>query len=637
MKLLRPFFISMILFWSITSVTYSQAWNSGSSKLYANPTSTKIGIGTTAPRSPLHVQGSKRGPTNIEYRSIIYAYNTSNENSYKNPIGLLGVVNGANGMAVYGKNSSGWAGYFVGKGYFSERVGIGTTSPQELLHLNGSIRGNQSGALRISSGNGYIDVGAKNAGFAHFYTDRPRFFFSKTIIVNGAIGSYRSNLSLQAASSTKMTITTEGNVGIGTSSPGSKLEVAGMIRSTSGGIQLPDGTIIDEASDLGGGSGGDSYWDAATGGINYSEGNVGINNSTPSSALDVNGDLNFTGQLLQNGMPVDFGGAGGNEVNITNVALGKPVTGNASSLSSATDGDLSTYASTPNTIDLEIIIDLGSNYYIGKMDGPDIELTYMGSTVYLYVSSDGINFEKSKRIGSEGNVGYFEVNDWVKKIKVVIDPYNEPPPNRVYELIAWGSTQIKYEYFTRLGIGTTDLSEALNVNGNAIIKNITTRNLNVNDRIVCNNIITALSFRGKNDSRYFLSPNNESTSLKVQGNIISEGKIEAEEIEIKEIVSNTIITNELKTNSLNVKVENVADYVFSEDYSLKSLEDVECFVKEHKHLPEVPSAEILERDGMNIAEMNNLLLKKIEELTLYLIELKKDNKEMREILNVLNN
>ena len=61
----------------------------------------------------------------------------------------------------------------------SGNVGIGTTSPQETLHINGSIRGNQSGALRINTDYGWMDLGSKNTNWAHFNTDRPRFYFQK--------------------------------------------------------------------------------------------------------------------------------------------------------------------------------------------------------------------------------------------------------------------------------------------------------------------------------------------------------------------------------------------------------------------------------------------------------------------------
>ncbi|MEM7552002.1 MAG: hypothetical protein AAF363_20130 [Bacteroidota bacterium] len=61
------------------------------------------------------------------------------------------------------------------------------------------------------------------------------------------------------------------------------------------------------------------------------------------------------------------------------------------------------------------------------------------------------------------------------------------------------------------------------------------------------------------------------------------------------------------------------DYVFEEDYDLSTLEETEAFIKENKHLPEIPSAEEVEANGLALGEMNTLLLKKIEELTLHLI------------------
>ena len=68
----------------------------------------------------------------------------------------------------------------------------------------------------------------------------------------------------------------------------------------------------------------------------------------------------------------------------------------------------------------------------------------------------------------------------------------------------------------------------------------------------------------------------------------------------------------------------VPDYVFAKDYKLKSLEEVEEFIKQNSHLPEIPSAKEIEKNGLMLAEMNMSLLKKIEELTLYMIEMKKE-------------
>jgi hypothetical protein len=74
------------------------------------------------------------------------------------------------------------------------------------------------------------------------------------------------------------------------------------------------------------------------------------------------------------------------------------------------------------------------------------------------------------------------------------------------------------------------------------------------------------------------------------------------------------------------------DYVFEKDYALPSLDQIKNYIEENKHLPEVPSAKEMEKNGVQLGEMNMLLLKKIEELTLYVIELKRrDEVQQREI------
>ncbi|MES2809825.1 MAG: hypothetical protein V4619_14440 [Bacteroidota bacterium] len=62
------------------------------------------------------------------------------------------------------------------------------------------------------------------------------------------------------------------------------------------------------------------------------------------------------------------------------------------------------------------------------------------------------------------------------------------------------------------------------------------------------------------------------------------------------------------------------DYVFNKDYPLLKLSQVQEYIDKHHHLPEVPAAAEIEKEGLKIGEMNVLLLKKIEELTLYIID-----------------
>jgi len=77
------------------------------------------------------------------------------------------------------------------------------------------------------------------------------------------------------------------------------------------------------------------------------------------------------------------------------------------------------------------------------------------------------------------------------------------------------------------------------------------------------------------------------------------------------------------------------DYVFANDYKLKSLQEVEEYIKQNSHLPEIPSAKEVEANGLMLGEMNMSLLKKIEELTLYMIQQNKVMNELQEANKVM--
>lgn len=77
-----------------------------------------------------------------------------------------------------------------------------------------------------------------------------------------------------------------------------------------------------------------------------------------------------------------------------------------------------------------------------------------------------------------------------------------------------------------------------------------------------------------------------------------------------------------------------SDYVFNKDYTLRKLRDVERFIKKNKHLPDVPSAADVAENGYSQHDMNKVLLKKVEELTLYAIE---QNKKIAELEARLDN
>ena len=75
---------------------------------------------------------------------------------------------------------------------------------------------------------------------------------------------------------------------------------------------------------------------------------------------------------------------------------------------------------------------------------------------------------------------------------------------------------------------------------------------------------------------------------------------------------------------------NWSDFVLDRDYDLMTLKEVESYIKENGHLPDVPSAEEVKANGIEVGEMNAILLQKIEELTLYIIELEKKIEELND-------
>jgi len=130
-----------------------------------------------------------------------------------------------------------------------------------------------------------------------------------------------------------------------------------------------------------------------------------------------------------------------------------------------------------------------------------------------------------------------------------------------------------------------------------------TQNINLNGKKIVNGTSTNGLYVGTNGNvRIGAGTGNPSKALEVNGVVRS-----------KEVL---------------VEATGWADFVFEDDYDLMSLAEIEQFVKQHGHLPEVPSAKEVEENGIGLGEMNALLLQKIEEMTLHMIELEKRLKEL---------
>ena len=95
------------------------------------------------------------------------------------------------------------------------------------------------------------------------------------------------------------------------------------------------------------------------------------------------------------------------------------------------------------------------------------------------------------------------------------------------------------------------------------------------------------------------------------------------------------VDGHIRTREIRVDQDAWPDYVFKEGYDLPTLEEIERYIEEKGHLPNVPSAKEVHANGVELGEMDRLLLEKIEELTMYILQLENDKKEMEKRINKL--
>jgi hypothetical protein len=77
------------------------------------------------------------------------------------------------------------------------------------------------------------------------------------------------------------------------------------------------------------------------------------------------------------------------------------------------------------------------------------------------------------------------------------------------------------------------------------------------------------------------------------------------------------------------------DYVFGDQYELMPIDELQKSIRLYKHLPNIPSASEVEKDGILVGDMQNRMMEKIEELTLYIIDLHEINKQQQEEIEML--
>ncbi|PRY93814.1 hypothetical protein BY457_1214 [Marinilabilia salmonicolor] len=197
-----------------------------------------------------------------------------------------------------------------------------------------------------------------------------------------------------------------------------------------------------------------------------------------------------------------------------------------------------------------------------------------------------------------------------------------------------GETQMLINDNGNVGIGTTETTDKLTIDGNLTFGNTTNKEYSIIFRPSDDswrNGLVGFSSNAPGDD--YIGLKTKYGSIRLITNVGNEvvRVTDNERVGIgtstpdyKLDVNGTIRATEIKV------VAQTADFVFDENYSLKDLSKVETFIKENKHLPDIPSALEMEASGVNLAEMNKLLLQKIEELTLYAIDKEKEVLELKE-------
>lgn len=170
-----------------------------------------------------------------------------------------------------------------------------------------------------------------------------------------------------------------------------------------------------------------------------------------------------------------------------------------------------------------------------------------------------------------------------------------------------------FGFTNNVGIGTWAPTERLEVNGRL--------------RVVDTQIWDSEINRYNNDNLFIGFRNTANTILQANGGNVGIG--------IAAPTEKLSVNGKIRAKEIKIEANNWPDYVFDESYRMRTLDDLEEFVKANKHLPDMPTEAEVKREGIELGVMNAMLLRKIEELTLYVIELKKENRNIRNELKTL--
>jgi hypothetical protein len=204
-----------------------------------------------------------------------------------------------------------------------------------------------------------------------------------------------------------------------------------------------------------------------------------------------------------------------------------------------------------------------------------------------------------------------------------------------------GGERLRITSDGKLGVGTTTPQTMLDVNGQSTFRNNVTANFGVTNRttqmrddgfyisrtsdgLYVSKIIADNSMHYHTRSNHMFYNDGNLAMVIYEGAKVGIGTSQVNDANYKLFVETGIRTRKIKVDQ-----QSWPDYVFHGTYNLRPLSEVESFIKKYQHLPDVPSAAQVTAEGIDLGDNQAVLLKKIEELTLYLIEQKKEIENLK--------
>ena len=467
-------------------------------------------------------------------------------------------------------------GVFVGT---DGHVGIGTSTPAASFHVNSDLstagthftltqNSNELLEVRYDPGSGanIMEVSGARLWVGPFST--PDWAQFTTAIRSYSSLPDKTALGLQYNGDSRLLVTlnrdgsqnvmdADGRLGIGTTNPTEKVDVNGTVRATA---------FVGDGSGLTGLSGGNSQWTDVNGGINYDNGNVGIGlTAPPTESLEVNGKTRTTELQVSQGAMNGYVLQSDAQGNVQWVAPSSLAVG----LTSVPYGMIAAFNSPTCPDGWEEVTGAQGRFIMGA--GTFTE----GDSTYNYYLGD---------IGGEA------------MHQLTVDEM----PSHTHELAFYAGTEPGNN---RNVAGGGNMRQTTPTGGDQAHENrppyVAYKICSCTDSTgASNQPATIWALNGQH--AYYNAGNVGIGTNNPQAKLAVNGKVAAKE----------------------VKVELIGwpDYVFEKEYKLQPLEEVASYIRENKHLPGIPSAERVSKEGLDLGAMNVRLLEKIEELTLHIIE-----------------